>query len=215
MPPLPRRQLGFAFNTISKAENANGNNTPVVLEVFVDFTCPYSKRMFDTLINDVQPYYGNKLNIIIHPQPHPWHPSSCVVHECFHAACIVANENDDVNLDLMNEILSTTMKVTMIKFADVHTIDMSRRQIHIAFADIYESLGINRDAFLLCLELDTTNEQVNGGNKATQLVKYYVKQSRQLSIHVTPTIRINGIIADSSSSWNLSEWNTFLDPMYC
>ena len=37
MPPLPRRQLGFAFNTISKAENANGNNTPVVLEVFVDF----------------------------------------------------------------------------------------------------------------------------------------------------------------------------------
>ena len=65
MPPLPRRQLGFAFNTISKAENANGNNTPVVLEVFVDFTCPYSKRMFDTLINDVQPYYGNKLNIII------------------------------------------------------------------------------------------------------------------------------------------------------
>ena len=48
---------------------------------------------------------------------------------------------------------------------------------------------------------------VHGGTGVTNDLKYYLKISRQNSIHVSPTVLINGLIDNEvSSSWTLEQW---------
>ena len=35
---------------------------------------------------------------------------------------------------------------------------------------------------------------------------------RQTGIHVSPTTTLNGMVCDTSSSWDLEQWRAFLDP---
>ena len=80
---IPGKQLGIVLD-------GRRGSSDVSLEVYVDFLCPFSKRCFARLRDEVKPHYGPKLEIIIMPFPQPWHPSSAMVHEAFHAACMVA-----------------------------------------------------------------------------------------------------------------------------
>ena len=202
MSRIPGRSLGVLCKSTA-ASAVSG----LRLEVFVDFTCPFSKRITERLINEVKPAYGDKLELIFQPMPQPWHPSSCMVHEAFHAACLVSPEKE-------YDIFKLTMDNAMVKFADKHTENMTRKQVHDALGSIYEEAGLaDKAGVAQNLELDVSNGQVNGGNNATRLLKFYVKQHRQVGIHVSPTVRVNGLVCDSSSGWSLTEWQEFLRPM--
>ncbi|KAG6868128.1 hypothetical protein C0993_007332 [Termitomyces sp. T159_Od127] len=51
----------------------------------------------------------------------------------------------------------------------------------------------------------------NGGNAVTDDLKYTIKFSRQNSIHVSPTVLWDGLVANEvSSSWGTQEWTDFL-----
>ncbi|KAH0588014.1 hypothetical protein H2248_006750 [Termitomyces sp. 'cryptogamus'] len=51
----------------------------------------------------------------------------------------------------------------------------------------------------------------NGGNAVTDDLKYTIKFSRQNSIHVSPTVLWDGLVANEiSSSWGTKEWSEFL-----
>ena len=39
-----------------------------------------------------------------------------------------------------------------------------------------------------------------------------MKLGRQTGIHVSPTTTLNGMVCDTSSSWDLEQWRAFLDP---
>ena len=78
-----------------------------------------------------------------------------------------------------------------------------RTQIYEEFGDIADSIGLPKDQYTQKFKLDTSNGQKNGGNGVTRVMKFYVKQHRQLGVHVTPTIRVNGLLCDSSSGWTL------------
>ena len=196
-PPLPNKKLGIVLGG-SSAEATSS------LEVFVDFTCPFSKRIYNTL-KEVQLLYRGKVEFIMMPMPQPWHPSSAVVHEAFHAAVMCKPGAEEA-------LFNVTFETALVKFADVPSLDKSRLQMHKELADIYAAQGIDKAAFMANLALPD-GENLNPGVPATTNLKLYIKAARQLGMHVTPSIRINSIACDSSSSWTVQEWQAFLDPI--
>ena len=199
---IPGRQLGFTLGGRVGAETK--------LEVFVDFTCPFSQRIFRRLREEVKPYYGPKLDVVIMPFSQPWHPSSAMVHECFHSACM------SVSPDKSEDILSATFDFALEKYNDVDAMDKSRKQVHLECADLYAALGVPKETFLenLALPPEDKRENKNPGVPATRLVKFYTKAARQVGgLHVSPTCRVNGVTVDTSSGWSLDQWREFLDPL--
>ena len=55
--------------------------------------------------------------------------------------------------------------------------------------------------------------QKNPGNAVTQSLKWEVKASRQMSMHVSPTTTLNGLVYDTSSGWSMEQWTDLLDPL--
>ena len=62
-------------------------NAPTLhtLELYLDYVCPYSAKMFTTVYTSVLPLirqkYASKVQLIFRQQIQPWHPSSTLVHE--------------------------------------------------------------------------------------------------------------------------------------
>lgn len=52
---------------------------------YLDFVCPFSKRLFERVFNEVLPAaekaHPGKLRFIFRHQIQPWHPQSAIVHE--------------------------------------------------------------------------------------------------------------------------------------
>lgn len=157
---IPRKALG-----ITCGSNPISAGSGLRLEVFVDFTCPFSKILWERLVKEVKVHYSHKLELIFQLVPQPWHPSSCMVHESYHAACLASPFKQE-------ELFVVTMENALLHFADTHTLEMSRKKLHEKIALIYEvSSQVDKHVFLKNLELDRSDGQINGGNNATRLVK--------------------------------------------
>ena len=74
-PPLPSRELGLRLGARTAAHT---------LDVFIDLACPFSKKIFNNLLEvhqwaeTVQPG-GLSVRFLLTPQP--WHPQSPVLAE--------------------------------------------------------------------------------------------------------------------------------------
>ena len=154
--------------------------TATVLEVFVDFMCPFSKRISERLVKEVKPHYGEKLKLVFHPMAQPWHPQGCAVHECFHVAAAVDPSKQEA-------IYVATMDFANPTFCDVPAYDKTRRDIHEAFADVYESkCSLDKAAFLEGATIKQLPDgSINSGNAGTRMLKIYTKMHRQLGVHVS------------------------------
>ena len=74
-PPLPPAELGIRLGRKAAA------NT---LDVFIDMACPFSKKIFDTLLNVYNWAEQTKpdgLGVRFLLTPQPWHPQSPVLAE--------------------------------------------------------------------------------------------------------------------------------------
>jgi len=185
-----------------------GKGDQTCLEVFCDFNCPFSNKICTTLF-EVKKSFGSKLELVFLPTPQPWHPSSCMVHECYHAATALSPSKTE-------DIFMYTMEIALQYFSDVDSYEMSRKAVHEQMADLYMAKGlVDKEAFLQAvrIEIPASGGEKNAGNEATRLVKMYTKHGRYSSIHVTPTTRVNGIICDTSSSWTVEEFAVFLQPL--
>ncbi len=62
-------------------------NAPTLhtIELYLDYVCPFSAKMFKTVHASVFPLirqrYASKVQILFRQQVQPWHPSSTLVHE--------------------------------------------------------------------------------------------------------------------------------------
>lgn len=81
-PPIPPRPMGTLLF---------GHARPsLVIEVFLDLCCPFSKKMFKVLYEEVMPNYtdGN-VDMLFQNVPQPWHAQSSYMHEVALAVKIV------------------------------------------------------------------------------------------------------------------------------
>jgi len=72
----------FVGQRFTAAANAPAMHT---LELYLDYVCPYSFKMFNTVYASVFPLikqkYASKVQVLFRQQIQPWHPSSTLVHE--------------------------------------------------------------------------------------------------------------------------------------
>ena len=156
------------------------------IEIFLDLVCPFSKKMFTTLSE-------SNLQFIFRHQVQPWHPQSCILHY----AVINVNRTNSEDLFEAIQILFENQE----SFFDANVQDLSAKQIYSKISGMLNHGGI---------PFAGDNLIVGDGNSGNSLVpdmKYHMRFTRQLGVHVSPTVFINGIEDPKiSSSWSAEQW---------
>ena len=195
-PPLSPTTAGFPLSEPGK---------PVVIELYLDLICPFSAKMYTVLHDTVIPHFGDRVSFVVHQVPQPWHPQGSYVHE-------VALAVKQVEPQLYPAVCRAlfTAYDAYGKFTDDDTWDKSRAQVYEELLDVIASAGARRDLYPPLL----SNTGGSGGTPMTQALKWAVKYHRVRSVHVTPTVFVNGLEAGLvSSGWTAAEWSAFLEPM--
>ena len=201
-PPLPSVPAGIKLT--------NSFSSGVVVDLFHDVCCPYSKKMFDTVFRSLIPALEKEnliggIQFLWQSVPQPWHAQSCCMHDAIMAASILEVEKTPTY------ILNIFAKQT--DFFDDQAKNLSRVQIYEKLAAIGGESGYDISSLSALLSLENVKGNEGLGN-VTQYLKWAVKYHRVRGVHVTPTVFINGIEApDVSSGWCDTEWLEKLQPM--
>ena len=188
----------FAFHRLTQPTSPDHHT----IEVFLDYVCPYSAKMFKTLYTSIIPLFKeHQIELLFRQQIQPWHPQSTLAHE---AALAVGKLDPSKFLPF-----SVALFENQEKFFDINTYNKSRIEIYQELAGLVEtSVGIQKESILELLQYsDGGTGSKNNGNKVTDDLKWCLKHSRHNHIHVSPTVLVDGLINDNiSSSWLLPEW---------
>mmetsp|Transcript_130029 Transcript_130029/g.324083 ORF Transcript_130029/g.324083 Transcript_130029/m.324083 type:complete len:203 (-) Transcript_130029:41-649(-) len=195
-PPLPPGPLGHPFSPSEKPPK-------IVIELFHDLCCPFCKKMGQTL-EKVMPSFEAKHPGVVQwlymNVPQPWHAQSCLMHEaCLAVSAVKPTATWPFIFALYEK---------QAEYYDAQVTDLSKRQLYQKLAELAASVGVPTEDVMGKLGLV---EGENKGSQVTQLVKWYVKAHRIRSVHVTPTVFVNGIEAPQvQSGWSEDEWSEFL-----
>ncbi|KAJ3568767.1 hypothetical protein NP233_g5499 [Leucocoprinus birnbaumii] len=186
---------------------AGNPDAPHTLDVFLDFTCPFSGKFSRAVDNHIAPLispggkYEGKAKVIFRLQVQPWHSVSTLTHE----AALAVLKASPSNFWKFSRLLFDHQE----EFYDNPTLDLTPRQVR-------EKLTALAGQVISPQELDKFREYLtlkgtpNGGTAVTDDLKYNIKFGRQNSIHVSPTALWDGLVASEvSSSWVEKEWNDF------
>ena len=200
--PHPPTPLGFRLNI--------SPDPAVSIELFQDVCCPFSKRMFNTIVEELIPMLNDKglihrICFIWQSVPQPWHAQSCLMHEAIIAAYLT---NKDRIVDYLQRLF-----YQQDNFFDEKTKDLSRVELYARLANIGAQCGYEPGIIGSKLNLDDVKGN-SGLIGITQHLKWAVKYHRMRGVHVTPTVFINGLEAvDISSDWSSRDWRKKLEPM--
>jgi len=148
--------------------------------------------------------YEGKVKVIIRLHVQPWHASSTLTHEAGLAVLRAFPDNFwPFSLQLFKQ---------QKDYFDVPSQDLTPRQIREKLAQLASNL-LPSDALAEFKDLLTLKgESLNGGTGVTDDLKYNTKFSRQNSIHVSPTVMWDGLIANEvSSGWEQPNWVDFFE----
>ncbi|PPQ63153.1 hypothetical protein CVT24_005793 [Panaeolus cyanescens] len=185
-----------------------GTDSPHTLDIFLDYVCPYSAKMAFKIENILKPLLGpggqhaGKVKLVFRLHPQPWHATSTYVHEAALAALRVSPEN------------FWTFSLALFKhqeqFFDIPTQDLSARQIREKLAELAATV-LPADTIPAFKDLLAfKGPGLNSGNGVTDDLKYNIKFARQNSIHVSPTVLWDGLVAaEVSSGWEEKDWIDF------
>ncbi|KAF9534587.1 thioredoxin-like protein [Crepidotus variabilis] len=183
-------------------------NAPHTLDVFLDYVCPFSKKMAGKLDSIVKPLisnggkYDGKIKVIFRLQTQPWHAMSTITHEAGLAALHASSEHFwPYSLALFEH---------QDEYFDIPTQDLTIRQVRENLAKLAATVLPSNtiEKFKDLLALKSTP---NGGNAVTDDLKYNIKFSRQNGIHVSPSVLLDGLFQSQvSSGWEEKEWSEFL-----
>ncbi|KAL2826032.1 hypothetical protein BJY01DRAFT_151069 [Aspergillus pseudoustus] len=180
------------------------------LELYLDYVCPFSARLFKTFYSSARPLIDEKyhpiLRVIFRQHIQPWHPSSTLTHEAGAAVLKIAS-------DKFWEF-SAALFEHQQEFFDVNVVNETRNQTYERLARIGESVGVNKGELLTLLTVADKPDaegQLNTGNKVTSDIKLMVRAGRVVGVHVSPTVFFNGVEESGiSSSFAATQWEQWL-----
>eukprot|EP00127_Corallochytrium_limacisporum_P002378 Clim_evm19s119 gene=Clim_evmTU19s119 len=184
----------------SHTRGARLHEAKVVIQLCLDYSCPFSAKMMGTLAGGVMDKHSKDVCWVFLNQVQPWHPQSTMKHE---ASLVIAQQAPEKFWDWSIDLF----KIAPQKYLDRMTWDVGRNQWYdMLAADLPpENYGLPSQSFLKALK------NPDGGNDATPDLKYFTKYCRQTGLHVTPTIVCNGIIdLNVSSSWTPEQWDEYI-----
>ncbi|GAB7355191.1 hypothetical protein MBLNU459_g5748t1 [Dothideomycetes sp. NU459] len=197
------------FAGLKAATGSLPNNFHSVV-LYLDYVCPFSKKLFTTVYNDVLPLIeANKypVQITFANQVQPWHPSSTLAHE----ASLAVLRTDPAKF----WAFSAALFDRQAEYFDVSVVNETRNATYARLAALAAEVGVDEKAVYGLLEIaDKAGEDgaLNSGNKVTDDLKQLIKAARLVGIHVSPTVLFNGLVENSiSSSWSKAQWQEWLD----
>jgi len=181
------------------------------VEIYLDYVCPYSAIMYNTVYNSVFPLvsekYASKVQIIFRQHIQPWHPSSTLVHE---AGVAVLKVQPSKFFEFSKALFDDSKS-----FYDVGVVNEIRNETYKRLARIAGSVGIDEKKILELLWVDdkpAADGSLNIGNKVTDDLKILIKTGRLVGIHVTPTVVFNGVVESGiESSFSAEQWAAWLE----
>lgn len=204
---LPPKFAGQRLPLLREA----AQETPNVLEIYLDYVCPFSAKMFNTIYNSVRPVietkYQSKLWVLFRQHIQPWHPSSTLTHEAGAAVLKLAPEK----FWAFSAVLFEHQK----QFFDANVVNETRNETYKRLAAIAGSVGVDEQQVLdLLIVSDKPGKDggLNSGNGVTNDIKLMVKANRVIGVHVSPTVFFNGIEEKNiGSSFTPAQWEDWLD----
>lgn len=178
-----------------------------VLEIYIDFVCPFSakqvKGVREHLVPLIEGQLKNDLAVILRCTPQPWHASSTFTHEVF-LAIVKADPSKAWPF-------AYALMEKQVDFFDMNVAEETPNATRARLAKLAkDSVGVDEKKVLGYISLLGTSP--NSGTKVTDDLKLQVKLGRQNGIHVTPTCVLNGLVDSAiSSSYGAAEWKKWLD----
>ncbi|KAF2716754.1 hypothetical protein K431DRAFT_256922 [Polychaeton citri CBS 116435] len=180
------------------------------IELYLDYVCPFSKKMFTTVYDSVYPLvkskYPDNVQFIFRQQIQPWHPSSTLVHE---AGAAVLQTNPEKFWDFSKALFDK-----QTEFFDVNVVNETRNKTYERLAKIASGVGLDEKQIYGLLKISDKpgpDGSLNSGNKVTNDIKLMVKANRLTGVHVTPTVLFNGVVENGiSSSFSKDDWEGWL-----
>ena len=210
---VPPKFAGHKLEFASSAPSASSSvpHATHTFELYVDYCCPFSAKLFRTLTAEVIPIirqnkaWASSLTLIFRQQVQPWHPSSTLMHEAGLAVLRLAPEKFwQFSAQLFEE---------QKDFFDVNVVNETRNATYKRLAKIAAKVGMDGDEVYQLLEVaDKPGEDgsLNSGNQVTNDLKVVTKMNRLVGVHVTPTVVFDGVVQDTSSGWTKEQWTEWL-----
>jgi hypothetical protein len=153
------------------------SSSPHTLELYLDYVCPFSAKLFATFYTSVRPllqkYTSPGVRVIFRQQIQPWHPSSTLTHEAGAAVLRLAPDK----FWEFSERLFREQKA----FFDVNVVKEGRNDTYKRLARLAGEIeGVDAQKVLdLLVVSDKPGEDgsLNSGNGVTDDVKFMVKVS--------------------------------------
>ncbi|KAF5020925.1 hypothetical protein F66182_7077 [Fusarium sp. NRRL 66182] len=201
-PKFAGQKLQFSHPASSDSDSDSDSDSAIAqtthtLELYLDYCCPFSAKLFRTLRSDVIPAiraneaWARNLTFIFRQQIQPWHPSSTLMHEAGLAVLRLAPERFwDFSAALFDEQSS---------FFDVSVVNETRNHTYRRLAKIARKTGLDEDRVYQLLQIpDKPAEDgaLNAGNQVTNDVKVMTRMNRLIGVHVTPTAVYDGVVQD-------------------
>ncbi|KAI0976766.1 hypothetical protein F4678DRAFT_414430 [Xylaria arbuscula] len=207
-PKFAGQKLAFS------APTATSGVAPAVhtLEFFLDYVCPFSAKQFNTVYNVVAPLvrsnpkWASNVQFIFRQQIQPWHPSSTLTHE---AALAVLQTTPEKFWSFSDALFKDQQA-----YFDVNVVNETRNQTYRRLAKLASSVGADEATVydrLAIPDKPAADGSLNVGNKVTNDLKVLVKTARLVGVHVSPTVIVDGVVAnDISSGWTKEQWEEWL-----
>ncbi|RVX67035.1 hypothetical protein B0A52_09249 [Exophiala mesophila] len=199
----------FAGQLLTTASATNAKHT---IEIYLDYVCPFSAKIFKTFYTKVRPLIEEKytnpgVRVIFRQQIQPWHPSSTLTHEAGAAVLRTSPQS----FWAFSEKLFEAQK----DYFDVNVVNETRNDTYKRLAKLAGSVeGVDEKTIydlLVVPDKPAADGSLNIGNKVTDDVKFQVKANRVTGVHVTPTVLFNGVEERSiSSGWTEEQWDEWL-----
>lgn len=187
--PIPQRPSGYRLG------NADA---PIVVEMFFDIECPFSKKGWQTILKVAQAYPPEQLHLILQPMTLGNHRQSW---DATKAAIAVAGDDTGKFVDFVSYVFEHQAEFANEVFKDKTQTDWHHL---LASYAVDASEWEDKDRFV---ELLNSKEIYNK-------TKIPARWAIVRGVWSTPTFFINGAEAsDLSSQSSLQDWQNAIDPL--
>ena len=163
---------------------------PLELEIFLEPTCPFSKRAFEKLEALLKLAGADRLTIKIRFVSQPWHLFSGIVTRSILAASATPGGRD-AGFAAMRAVFDHREE---FEFEDHHSGPNMDRTPNDIIAHLSKLIGIDLSGPFQWKSVD-------------QALRWHTKYSRQNGIHVSPTFSVNRIVNNTmGSGQTIEEW---------
>ncbi|KHC63059.1 hypothetical protein MGE_03381 [Candida albicans P75010] len=191
---------------------SGAKTAPHIINLYLDYNCPFSAKLFlklyNTVIPNLEKTHPGRFQFVFVNVIQPWHTNSNLLTEFALAYAKLLREKEtevDGDIDSIKAFWDFSEKLfeNKEKFYDTANIELTRNQIYEQIYNVVTSgleLKVSKEKILTELIIKPSEVPSNAGNGATTDVKYFTKYLRGVGVHVTPTVSIDGIVDDSVSS---------------